>query len=427
MKIESAERLDGELQDPELAAVIQRALAPHGTLGRVLLIHPDYSRHDFTDRLVPLTYRELESKGLRELDTLNASGTHRPMSNDELRHKLGVGSGDFPRLGTLHNHVFDDPDQLFDVAELPATFVREKTKHLAQPMQITANKLITDGYDLVIAVSGTVPHEAIGMSGGLKIFFPGISGPEVIALLHWAAVLVGIPQIIGTIENPARDIVTEGARHYFGALGETPALSFNMLYSEAGGHVEAKGLYVGTGLDGFTAAHRDAAEASSKIHIVPLDGAKRQIVQEIPPMYDEVWTAGKGSYKLQRPGVVAPGGEIILYAPHIDCFHSNPTMDAEIREIGYHGVGWVVEFCNRRPEFNKNVAAHSINVRGPSAYSDDKETFAFDVTLASQISAADCRAVGLGYRDPASLRPADFQGSDQLWIEDGGKWLYERA
>ena len=426
MNIQSAERLDGELDDTELAAVVRRALAPYGALERVLLIHPDYSRHDFTSRLVPLTYRELEHKGLRQLDTLNASGTHRPMTDAELREKLGVGNGDFARLGTLHNHVFDDPEQLFDVAELSADFVREKTKHLDQPMQVTANKLIRDGYDLVIAISGTVPHEAIGMSGGLKIFFPGISGPEVIALLHWAAVLVGIPQIIGTIENPARDIVTEGARHYFSSLGNTPALSFNMLYSEPADHLEAKGLYVGAALEGFVAAHRAAATASARIHIVPVSEAKQQVVQQIPAMYDEVWTAGKGSYKLQRPGVVVPGGEITLYAPHIDCFHSNPTMDAEIRQIGYHGVGWVVDYCNRHPDFNKNVAAHSINVRGPSTFEEGTETFAFDVTLASQISPEDCRAVGLGYRDPATLRPEDFQRPEQLWIEDGGKWLYER-
>lgn len=431
--VESAAHLDGALTDEELEDTIRRGLAPFSELRRVLLIHPDYSRHDFTDRIVPLTYRVLVEKGLQELDTLNAAGTHRPMSQEELRSKLGLErdstagkANALAHVGTLYNHAFDDPNQLVDVAELPAAFVKEKTGHLDAPMRITANRLITAGYDLIIAVSGTVPHEAIGMSGGLKIFFPGISGPEVIALLHWAAVLVGIPKIIGTVENPARDIVTEGARHYFGLLGETPAVSFNMLYSESGDDVLAKGLYIGQGLEGFVAAHREAAEASARIHVVYLDEPKRQVVQQLPKMYDEVWTAGKGSYKLQRPGVLAPGGEVILFAPHIDCFHSHPTMDAEIRRLGYHGVGFVVDYCNRHPEFNKNVAAHSINVRGPSTYEDGVETFAFNVTLASQVSEADCRAVGLGYRDPDSLRREDFEGEGQLWIEDGGKWLYDR-
>ena len=34
-----------------------------------------------------------------------------------------------------------------------------------------------------------------------------------------------------------------------------------------------------------------------------------------PPMYDELWTAGKCMYKLEP--VLADGGELIIYAPHI--------------------------------------------------------------------------------------------------------------
>ena len=48
------------------------------------------------------------------------------------------------------------------------------------------------------------------------------------------------------------------------------------------------------------------------------------------------------------------------------------------------------------------------------------------MTLASHISEADCRAVGLGYRDPATLRAEDFAGPGMLWITDGGQWLYDR-
>ena len=34
-----------------------------------------------------------------------------------------------------------------------------------------------------------------------------------------------------------------------------------------------------------------------------------------PPMYDEIWVGGKCMYKLEP--VVADGGELIIYAPHI--------------------------------------------------------------------------------------------------------------
>jgi nickel-dependent lactate racemase len=143
-------------------------------------------------------------------------------------------------------------------------------------------------------------------------------------------------------------------------------------------------------------------------------------------MYDEIWTAGKGSYKLQRPGVLEDGAEIILYAPHITAFHSNPVMDSAIRRIGYHSLKWVLDFCKKHPDFDKNVASHVVNVRGPGSFNGLTEHCAFSITLATGIAEQDCRAVGLNYCDPNSLRPSDFNETGRLWIPDGGKWLYAR-
>lgn len=424
----TAEQPNRELLLSEIETVAKNTLAAYSTAKRVLLIHPDYSRHDYSHVLVPCIYRLLAEGGLVRLDTLNAGGTHRPMSEAEILTKLGLTGGGFPKLGTCFNHEFDNSSQLYTAVEIPASFVKEKTRgHLDIPLPVTVNKLLRDNYDLIIAVSGTVPHEAIGYSGGTKIFFPGISGPEVIGLLHWAAVLIGIPDIIGCLDNAAREVVDEGTKHIFNSIPDTPVVSFNMVYQEDDAHrVLAKGLYTGEGLSGFSAALKQAAALSSKLHIRYLDEEKSVVVQRLPEMYDEVWTAGKGSYKLQKPGVLAPGGEIILFAPHIHCFHSNSTMDREIREIGYHGRDYVVDFCKRNPEFSKNVASHVINVRGLGSMVEGKEQFPFKVTLATQIPEADCTKVGLGYRDPESLREEDFSGPGKLWIPDGGQWLYAR-
>ena len=95
-----------------------------------------------------------------------------------------------------------------------------------------------------------------------------------------------------------------------------------MVYTEDENHLALpKGLFWGYGFEGFKNAHKDASDLSSSLHIKYLSQAKRTVIQALPKMYDEVWTAGKGSYKLQKPGVIAQDGEIILYAPHIDCFH----------------------------------------------------------------------------------------------------------
>ena len=40
-----------------------------------------------------------------------------------------------------------------------------------------------------------------------------------------------------------------------------------------------------------------------------------RVLAIMPPMYDDLWTAGKGMYKSEP--VVADGGEVIIYAPHV--------------------------------------------------------------------------------------------------------------
>ena len=414
------------LTPDDLRRLLATALADT-RVRRVLLIHPDYSRNDFCPLLVPLLYDQLRAHGLERLDTLNAGGTHRAMSAEELHAKLGLHPDRHPLLGEMANHRYADPSALMVAGTIPAAFVAEKTAgHLAEPLTVTVNRMLADDYDLVIALSGTVPHEALGFSGGTKILFPGVSGPEVIALLHWAAVLIGIPRLIGTLDNPARDVVDAGARFIFDLVGR-PMLALNMVYTEdEHHHAVPRGLFAGWGPDGFADALRRAADLSSRLHIHYLDAPVEVAVQRIPTMYDEVWTAGKGSYKLQRPGVLAPGGEIILLAPHIHQFHSDPELDAAIRAIGYHGLDYVVDYLRQNPGFNRNVAAHVINVRGVGAWAGGVERFGFRVTLASRISERDCERVGLGYRDPASVRAEDYATTGRLWIEEGGQWLYAR-
>ena len=147
----------------------------------------------------------------------------------------------------------------------------------------------------------------------------------------------------------------------------------------------------------------------------------------IDKSYDEIWTAGKGSYKLQSPGVMALGGEIIIYAPHINCFHSRPEMNFALRQIGYHCKDYVKKYLKSKPDFSKNIAAHVINVRGAGSFdvNSGKEEFDFKVTLATGISKDICESVGLGYRNPDSIRKEDFIGQGKLWIENGGKYLYK--
>jgi len=420
----SIENLQGELTEEQLEEIVKESLKDFSLVKKVLLIHPDYTRTDFTDKLIPFIYQELKNKGMSQIDSLNAGGTHREMTEIEIREKLGLSS----QINFTHfyNHEYNDPQQLVTVGEISASFIAEKTQgELSRSIPVVVNKLITEDYNLIIALSGTLPHESAGYAGGLKVFFPGISGPEVIDLLHWAAVLIGIPQIIGTVDNPAREVINQGSSCIFDKI-KAPTISFNMVFEEEH-QVIPKGLYIGAGYNGFIKAYKQAVKASSKLYVIYIDEPLKFAVQVIDKSYDEIWTAGKGSYKLQSHEVMAPGGEIIIYAPHINCFHSRPEMDLALRQIGYHCKDYVKKYLELNPEFSKNIAAHVINVRGAGSFNvnSGKEEFDFKVTLATGISKDICESVGLGYRNPDSIRKEDFISSERLWIENGGKYLYK--
>lgn len=424
----SIEDIKGELTDIQLENIVGETLEDFSQVKKVLLIHPDYTRVDFTDKLVPMIYRELKKKKMIQIDGLNAGGTHRKMTEQEIKVKLGLNKEKDIVFDHLYNHQFDQPEQLITVGEITSAFVSEQTKNeLNQPIPVVVNRLIVEDYDLIITLTGTSPHESAGYAGGLKVFFPGISGPTVIDLLHWSAVLVGIPNIIGSIDNPARKVINEGSSCIFKTI-KAPVISFNMLFDEGENNlIIPKGLYSGLGFDGFIKAYEAAASASSKIHIVYIEEPLKQAVQVMDLCYDEVWTAGKGSYKLQFPNVMAKGGEIIIYAPHIQCFHSQKEMDKTMRSLGYHGKDYVIDYLKKYPDISRNVAAHVINVRGNAEYNqkNGEEIFDFQVILATGIPEDVCHKVGLGYRDPASIHRENFKSSNQLWIEHGGKYLYK--
>ena len=50
-------------------------------------------------------------------------------------------------------------------------------------------------------------------------------------------------------------------------------------------------------------------------HIRYLDAPVQRVLSIVPGQYDDMWTGAKGFYKVEP--VVADGGEVIVYAPHI--------------------------------------------------------------------------------------------------------------
>ena len=73
------------------------------------------------------------------------------------------------------------------------------------------------------------------------------------------------------------------------------------------------------------------------------------------------------------------------------------------------------------------ILAHSTHVRGIGSYADGVERPRIQVTLATQIPEATCRAINLGYRDPNSINAADFANREDegvLLVPKAGEMLF---
>ena len=128
-------------------------------------------------------------------------------------------------------------------------------------------------------------------------------------------------------------------------------------------------------------------------------------------------------YKLEP--VVADGGELIIYAPHI---HEVSVVHGElIGQIGYHCRDYFLKQWDQFKHLPWGVLAHSTHVRGIGTFEDGVEECRVRVTLATGIPENVCKKINLGYRDPATIRKEDFANREAegvLLVPKAGEMLY---
>jgi nickel-dependent lactate racemase len=280
---------------------------------------------------------------------------------------------------------------------------------------VRINRLVTEA-DLALVCGPVFPHEVVGFSGGTKYFFPGVSGPEVIDLSHWLGALITSHDIIGTRGvTPVRRIIDHAA-----GLIPTPRLCLAMVVRPGG--TELNGLYAGTPEEAWAAA----ADLSAQVHIRYSDRPYKTVLSIMPRRYADMWTAAKGMYKVEP--VIADGGEVIVYAPHIETF--SVTHGDVLAEVGYHTRDYFLAQWDRFRGHPLGVLAHSTHLRGQGTYEPGAERPRITVTLATGIPERVCAAHGLGYRDPRSIdvrQWTDDPDPDVLVVPDAGEILYRLA
>ena len=403
----------GPLAETEVADIVTQAaeaIAPDRK--RILVLIPDHTR----TCPLPLVARQLHktlAPRAASLDFLIALGTHPPLSDEQIDSLLGTPPGRRREVlpGTrVFNHDWKDPDALTIIGRLSADRIGEiSAGRFEMDVDVTVNRMIFD-YDLVLVAGPVFPHEVAGFSGGCKYLFPGICGQELLNFFHWLGAVITIPKIIGIKDTAVRATLD--------AAMEMVSVETRALCMVVKGR-ELNGLYYGPVDEAWTAA----VDLSAKIHVVYAGRAYESILSQAPRMYDDLWVGAKCMYKMEC--VVADGGELVIYAPHIR--ELSVTHGKIIEQVGYHTLGFFLDQWDTYKHYPWGVLAHSTHVRGIGAYEDGVESPRVNVTLATGIPQATCERIGLGYRDPAGINPADWQGrqdEDRLYVPEAGEMLY---
>jgi lactate racemase len=184
------------LREPTGSAALRERVRPGD---KVLIIADDITRPTPQRVLLPPLVDELKQSGVRseDMEILIALGTHRPMTEEEIRRHFGAEIAGELRIS---NHEFSDPAMVLDYGSTD------------DGTPITVNRRVAES-DFVIGVSSVVPHAQVGWGGGCKIVLPGVSGERTVEAMHMmAARMPDYPRFAGQVENPVRSLIEEVAQ-----------------------------------------------------------------------------------------------------------------------------------------------------------------------------------------------------------------------
>lgn len=384
---------------------------------RVLVIIPDGTRTAPIPQMFHLLYEQLGSR-VASLDYLIALGTHPPMSIEAINRLVGTSaeerSENYPKV-QIYNHHWADPQTLYTIGTISQQETEQITHGLlSAEVPVKLNRMILD-YDQLIICGPVFPHEVAGFSGGAKYLFPGIAGQDIIDFTHWLGARVTSMGTIGVKDTLVRRVIHRAAEFV-----PVPVLCLAMVLQGQQWH----GLYTGTCIEAFN----QAADLSAQLNIVYKPHPFRRVLSMPSEMYDDLWTAAKAMYKTEP--VIADGGEVIIYAPHIT--EVSYTHGKLLDQVGYH----VLEYFLKQPERFKDVPggvlAHSTHVKGTGSYDSatTQETPRIQVTLATGIPEERCRRINLGYADYHTIVPQEWEGREDegiLLVPHAGEVLYRLA
>ncbi|WP_406677696.1 nickel-dependent lactate racemase [Moorella sp. ACPs] len=276
------EEIQEALANPIGCQTLSKIVSP---TSKVVILCDDNTRLTPANLIVPIILRELASGGVRKenIKILMALGTHRPMTQEELKQKLG---DEIVEQVEVINHDFRNPAVLYDFG----------LTENGTPVKV--NRLVLEA-DIVIGIGSIVPHHIPGYSGGAKIVQPGICGEDTTAATHLLSVRTR-RNMLGIVENKVREEME--------AIADKAGVKyvFNTV-------LDPRGRVVKAFFGDIRQAFRAGVETSRRVYGIPAQGRTPIVVASSYPCDLEFWQAHKTLYPCDM--LVEEGGSIIIVTP----------------------------------------------------------------------------------------------------------------
>ena len=254
----------------------------------ILIVHTDVTRATPNDRLLPVILDKIERNGIRKEDItlMNAVGTHRPQTEQELRHMLGDSI--FENYTCCQHDAYDET-QLISYGQN------------SQGHPVLLNRALKQA-DLTILTGFIEPHFFAGYSGGPKAILPGLAGAESIFANHSPAMISHPKAAFNNTEgNPIWEEMKEAA------LRVENTFLVNVTLNRTG---EITGVFAGD----VIAAHAEGCRFLQRTSLFSIDTPYDVVITSNSgyPLDQNLYQCVKGMAAARR--AVRDGGAILLLA-----------------------------------------------------------------------------------------------------------------
>lgn len=331
----------------------------------ILIVSDDHHRPTPIKQILPFIIDELHSAGIRneQVEIIMALGSHRLMTSEEIRTKLGE---EIVSNFRVSNHDWQNPDAIYYAGRVKPG------------IEVWVNRKMKEA-DFVLGLGRIMPIEVCGFTGGAKIVIPGLCGEKTNSDMHWVRVDIPQDQIIGRRDNPIREAIDHSA------LAAGLDAIFNVI-------VDGQGRIVQAVFGHPIEAHRRGAEFAFKAHGVEFPERPDIVVADGYPFDMEFWQVNKA---LDTAGlIVKKGGVIIMVSPCWEGFSC--THAEEITNYGYRTKEEVRQLFAQRKIKHLVVAVHMIQVAEATL-----EKGVSCILVTDGITKEDIRKVGFDYAPDA--------------------------